>query len=401
MRVIYCFFSEKDATKSGTHPGWQDRQTNHPLMGRHMVSEGRHLMWRRLTELGIVDEVLIVTTAYRETGWKTYTPRMKGLVVPSVHDLEPMLREDDILYVRGGFKPWFPWLQEKRDEWHWLLFYEANTGRRRWTGWDVILDDLRADRHLDGKHGRMTIPWAKPVNQQIFRPLGLPMKYDLCIGASHVHDRKAQWKVVKALADMRRTTGRGYKCVLPGAFKKGTETNLIRHTVERLGLDIELAGNLQREDVARVLNQSRLYVSIGGHGQNDRGPLEALACGTPVLLSEAKKHPPWFHFNDEVCMFVNDPDDPEEMRAALHWAFHRPKFEPIRTDGTEPVPIRRERNEFLEDTRPFVYKTFKRYNGLSKVVVPQMEKLFNFLRKHPKRTPEASQALWNEYGVTA
>jgi glycosyltransferase involved in cell wall biosynthesis len=68
----------------------------------------------------------------------------------------------------------------------------------------------------------------------------------------------------------------------------GEDRSAIVDMVQRLGLSsqVQLAGILSRGDVVRVLNDSRLFVLASIHEGLPRALLEAIACGTPAVVTE-------------------------------------------------------------------------------------------------------------------
>jgi len=58
--------------------------------------------------------------------------------------------------------------------------------------------------------------------------------------------------------------------------------------VEHQKLDVAITGMVDRSALNAIYNKTSLYVHLGGGGQNDRGPIEALSCGCNVLLEPPK-----------------------------------------------------------------------------------------------------------------
>jgi glycosyltransferase involved in cell wall biosynthesis len=69
----------------------------------------------------------------------------------------------------------------------------------------------------------------------------------------------------------------------------GEERSAIAATIERLGLGdrVLLTGILSRLEVVRVLSESRLFVLASVHEGLPKALLEALACGTPAVVTDA------------------------------------------------------------------------------------------------------------------
>jgi hypothetical protein len=292
-----------------------------PFVGDVFKTEGMYYLLRCLVERRVIDACTVVVESTKGCGSATYGGNFSAIVIPQINLLKSMIQPEDVVFVRGGFRTWFPllqWLHEKRQ---WIMFYRAATNRSPWPFWDLVLDDLR-DKMEVGADGRVVVPFRKPVNPEVFylsegsnRPL------DLCIGASHVHDKKGQWRVVdtvRAYADLFKEQ---LACVLPGGLYNGTRTNQIWKTIQEFNLQISLPGMLPREQLRQVYNASRLFVHFGGAGQNDRGVLEAMACGCFPVLGSPQYHAPFTYKAKAYTAVVSDPGDPvlsaKELRGIL------------------------------------------------------------------------------------
>jgi hypothetical protein len=174
-----------------------------------LATEGYYWLLKRMVETGIVDEVSVIIDSGQKLAPVDYMPGITGHVVPGIENTP--LRDGDIIWVRGGWKSWFPFLSRLHEEQRWLLFYGANTGRERWPLWDVVFDDLSGRDYVDGA-GRIHLDFRKPTNPEIFHPMDIDPKYDLCIGASHIHDKKGQWRGVQAAIAYQKIFGKNLKC---------------------------------------------------------------------------------------------------------------------------------------------------------------------------------------------
>ena len=370
MRVIYLFYCDKMVPVPGQP--WGEQSSKHPLLGPHMRSEGFYYLWRELIADGTLDEVLIVVTTRRETGWRDYSPGLRGLAIPNIEDLDDLLRPDDILFVRGHFKKWHTWLVAKQEQGHWLLLYPANTGRERKTIWDIIWEDRREEYRLDVRE-RLWWPLRKPTNPEVFSPMTCKKKYDLCIGASTIHDKKGQWRTINVMAAYATRYGEKLRAVLPGGIRHGTHSSGIADRINDYELDVDRPGKVTREGLCTLLNQSRCLIVLGWHGQNDRGPLEALACGTPLFLLKTAHRAPSLYGNQHVVSTVDDPDDLDAIVLQLH--------------------------DFLGQLGPTIQADTYAYHlathGFDAHVRPRAQELFACLRELPRREPEA---LWSYYG---
>ncbi|MFQ5904690.1 MAG: glycosyltransferase family 4 protein, partial [Candidatus Binatia bacterium] len=68
----------------------------------------------------------------------------------------------------------------------------------------------------------------------------------------------------------------------------GEERQGIVNTIECLGLNkhVVLSGILPREEIVRVLNESKIFVMASVHEGLPKALLEALACGTPAVVTK-------------------------------------------------------------------------------------------------------------------
>ena len=360
MRVVYFFTSNGAAAPDQIVP-WtiENQATNY--YANSIWTEGFFWMFKRMIEESIVDEVLIVIESVRGPGSVTYNDNLKVIVVPHISKCIPFLKEGDVFFVRGGFKSWYAFLTEYHNKGTWIVFYRANTNRGPWPFWDVVLDDLVDSTFIE--NNKLHLPFIKPTNEELFHPMPEVQKeYDLCIGSSHVHDKKGQWEAIKMLIEYKKIFGKSLNCILPGSISRGVHTNEIRSDIINNELIVELPGMVQRDEVRTILNKSRLLIKLGGGGQGDRGPLEALACGTEIILAETACHAPFMYQNPEVCLLTKNRINLHELS----------------------IEVRRRVNNAVlagKKRRSNVYKYYLEKSGMNEVVLPQMSKLISILSK--------------------
>lgn len=327
--------------------------------------EGYCLLIEEMIKAGIIDSALAVIHGKKTTAvMESYLigENFTGKVVEDLDELNGLMVEDDVIFVRGGFKDWHDWVERKGRLNHWLLLYAANTGRARWKFWDIIFDDLGGRDHID-KTGRVFLDFRKPVNEKIFRPLQLSKIYDVCIGASRIHDRKGQWRAVEALAAFKQKFDKDLKAILPGPWARGVKSNKITETIAAHGLDVFISGPLSREELNVVFNMSSCFVHLGSHGQGDRGPMEAMRAGTPVLIGYPKYHSPWLVKDPVSSMVAKKPTDPIQTAVDI--------------------------SKLMSDDQPerrglcFNYQRFSA--GIREVSIPRMKRIFDFIRDNPKK----------------
>jgi len=147
-------------------------------------------------------------------------------------------------------------------------------------------------------------------------------------------------------------------CVLPGAARRGVRSNQIHIEIEKHNLKIDLVGMLSRSKMNEVYNKSRLFVYLGYGGQNDRGPLEALRCGTPILIASYKRHAFFFRKNNKVVKITGDSEDFNNVAIEIYNCLHG------------------EGNLTREETANF----FEENSGVETVILPEMKGLFFLLK---------------------
>jgi glycosyltransferase involved in cell wall biosynthesis len=292
MKLVF-FYVSNGPTPTGTNAPWNPGAFSKNQYAATLPTEGYFYLIRKMLDRGIIDDALIIIESNRSPG-KFEHEGIKGCVVPEIRYVDDYIQPGDVVWVRGGFRTWHDYLIELQQRGHWLLLYAANTGRERWPFWDIVFDDLSTDERMD-RYGRFFLHFKKPTNEEIFKPIDCKKEYDICIGASHIHDKKAQWRIIEALHVYKKQTGKTFKCILPGVVKNGVNTNMWVAPEVLRELNIVRPGMVSREELALIYNKSRLFAYLGEAGQGDRGPLEALACGTPLFVGKTTRLPPVTH----------------------------------------------------------------------------------------------------------
>lgn len=332
-----------------------------------MKSDGTFIMLSELKKNGIIDELLVFYESNRGPGYADWGRGVHGWVCPEISFVNKHIDNNTVIYVRGGFRGWYGFLTARKNS-NWLMCYNANTGRQRWSFWDIVLWDLSSHQQLD-RHGRLWYHYKKPVDQTTFRPIDLNMIYDVCIGASHIHDKKGQWRVIDVLIKYKEKYGTNLKAVLPGYGVRGTQTGQIDQKIIKHSLDVTRTGMLARSDLSRnIFNRSKIAMFLGTHGQGDRGPIEALACGVPVMIGSSRYHSPEV-CDSRVAFIPKDVNNIEEITDLLY-------------DFINNLPERRDVHQHFKETMDFY-----------EVCFPNLSLIFEFIRENPKPTLEAKRRL--------
>jgi glycosyltransferase involved in cell wall biosynthesis len=115
--------------------------------------------------------------------------------------------------------------------------------------------------------------------------LGLPARFMLYLGA--LEPRKNLESLIDAFAQLRRR-GRGEALVLAGSGDGDYETSLKDRAIG-LGLtladDVHFLGHVDDADLAALYSTSDLFVFPSNYEGFGLPPLEAMACGVPVVLA--------------------------------------------------------------------------------------------------------------------
>lgn len=355
MRLVF-FYTQYGAADKTQPIDWNphnETKNFYAVEEGGLRSEGYFWLLKKLKETGVFSEVLIIIESNRSPG-STFIEGLPCLVVPVIDMVHKFLKPDDVIWVRGGFRTWFVHLEKLKSLGHWLLLYAANTGRQRWKIWDVVFDDYIKSNQLD-RAGRLWVKFHKPINPLIFHPKPISPIYDVCVGASHIHDRKGQWRTIEALAHHKQANKRNLRAIMPGRIMRGGHTSLILKKIENSGLDVVLPGMVPRSEVCTIFNQSRVFVYLGEHGQNDRGPLEALCCGTPIIIANGRYHQHEVHSN-QFCKVVKNSDCAQVSKTI--------------EDCLADPPSRKEVSDHYEQV-----------NGSQTVVLPKMSLVFKTLQE--------------------
>jgi len=369
MRVVFLYTSNG---RSGIPWDQSVESKNHFLSVHGLPTEGYFHMLKRLKDIGVIDDLIVFIESGRQPGSKVIDG-IQCHVVPMIEYVEPFLQKGDVLFVRGGFRGWYdPFLLKMEAQKRWLILYAANTGRQRWMLWNVVLSDLNTNHGFD-KRQRAFLMFNKPISPSVFYPIEVERDIDVCIGASKIHDKKAQWRVIDAVIEYQKIYQKNLKCILPGSMKyRGTQTPQIAPKINKHGLYVEMPGFVDRYELNKIYNRSKVYVYLGNSGENDRGPLEATSVGCPTILGGTTRHAPFLRSCKIGIIISKDPTNPAVVASEIH------EMLAIHTEGL----------------RQHVADHFDKYNGFDSVVIPQMARLFNIIRNNP--TPNM-KCLQEEY----
>jgi glycosyltransferase involved in cell wall biosynthesis len=362
MRLIFLYTANGQASPMAKI-SWDPARPTKNRFAVGFQEEGYSWLIRRMLETGVIEECLVFVESVHDTGSLEYMsyPAYRSYVLPQIRLADPYIKPGDVIWARGGFRTWHDYLVELGKRGHWLLLYGANTGRERWPFWHVVFNDV-AGRDLVDRAGRVHLDFRKPTHERIFYPMDLPVQYDLCIGASHIHDKKGQWRAVNMISFLQECYKKRLHCIMPGSDRGGVKTDQMFNAIREARLDVELPGMVPRTALNRIYNASKVFIHLGAHGQGDRGPIEAMRCGCPVWIGYPQYHAPWMISRDGVCSV---PSDPENLEAAA--------LDLERLVETYDPAIRKVAREHYEAQA-----------GVETVSLPRMRQLFGLFRQHPE-----------------
>jgi len=138
---------------------------------------------------------------------------------------------------------------------------------------------------------------------------GLPEKFILFVGT--LEPRKNLEKLLKAYDTLPGPLKRGYKLVIAGG--KGWNDEDLRKAMTGMKKDVHLTGYVPDKELPLLYNLASLFVYPSLYEGFGIPPIEAMACGCPVLTSHTTAMP-------EVCgnaALYCDPLDPDSIRQGL------------------------------------------------------------------------------------
>lgn len=147
---------------------------------------------------------------------------------------------------------------------------------------------------------------------QTFRDrLGLPARFILFLGT--LEPRKNVSTLVRAFAMARANLPEGVKLVLAGG--KGWGYEGVFQVVEELGLeaDVLFPGFVPDVDLPLLYSAAEVFAYPSLYEGFGLPPLEAMACGTPVVVSNASSLP---EVVGDAGLLV-DPQDPEALARSM------------------------------------------------------------------------------------
>jgi len=372
MKVVFIFMSSKSA-EPGTADDSYKRQTCSPYYEETFGDEVYFKMLESLVEDGTITDLKVFFESNKGYGKANFVKGAENFVIPEVRLMEEYIDDDTVIFARGGFKHWHDWLLKYKKRGNWLMIYAANTGRDRWTFWDVVFDDLRMQNTID-RHGRYYFPFIKPTNEDVFHPVSgqSDPKYDICLGASHITDKKGQYNGLKLMRAFHSIYGYYPNAIMPGSPRRSTETN--KMICDPLFYDeIESPGFLTKPELAKIYNDTKVFLHLGCAGQNDRSIIEAYACGTPVGIRGLKYHTPLLKPNQDTIVHFDLDNDPDFIKSAnkLHYML----------------------GHWTPDIKERVFQDYQQKMGYEHTAIPVLKNLFRTIKFEGEPSIRAKEHL--------
>ena len=187
----------------------------------------------------------------------------------------------DITFFRGGFKEYCE-ITKRNPKFFGLKLYLA-AGKRLLPQYGGIYDKILIEDERDNVLN--SIPFYKTTNPNVFKPLNLNKKYDLCI-----------------ISNFTQLKYKGFDFIITEIVKNSFLQNLkichignkkeigIQLCKEKNITNIEFLGQLERSEINNVLNQSKFgIVSSNSLDGCPRVITEILTSGTPLLLKDSTR----------------------------------------------------------------------------------------------------------------
>lgn len=343
MNLIFFYVSDQPCNRSISLSELEQPATN--KFAINIQSDGIFALLDLISATEVVDHTYCIIDSKKGNGVLRPTRTTTICCVSNIELLnDPVFKltffdykKDCILFFRGGFRAWLPFLNNLDGLPLWKLYYRANTNHGHWPYWDVVLNDLcpnnlyltklrkncnkydivsiinmsggsssttSSSKNTDvySNKYKLIYHYRKPVNEYIFKPI-IPAqhKYDIMIGASHIHTKKGQHIALQACNKLASGNKKytDLKYIMPGAMIRSGTNDIINKSWP---IWLYKPGFQKRSCLAHLMNNSKLLIHAGPGGQNDRSVLEALACGIPVMIKDPARYSPWMEENDYVTI---------------------------------------------------------------------------------------------------
>jgi glycosyltransferase involved in cell wall biosynthesis len=169
------------------------------------------------------------------------------------------------------------------------------------------------------------IYWADPERSPAgSEPSGLPHRYVLCVG--NMNPKKNFGTVVRALARLR-SEGTDVPDLLIAGAAAGYRAADLDHLIRRLGMapNVHRVGFVGPARLAPLYRRAELLVYPSLYEAFGIPPIEAMACGCPVVASKRGAIP---EVTGGHAWYVDDPMNPVELAGAIQLALSEGRSSP-------------------------------------------------------------------------
>lgn len=373
-KVVFLFMSQSSAPKDSCSNNWRSQPCGEFYQEKY-GDECYFKMFQDLLDCGVINDLTVFFESNVQPGKANFVKGAKNYVVPEINLIEPFIDKDTIIFVRGGFRHWHDFLVKYHRR-NWLILYAANTGRQRWTWWDIVLDDLNMSNSID-RYGRYFFPFIKPTNEDVFshKKGYFNIKWDLCVGASHIHDKKGQYHAVNVLKEFYNLFAYLPPVIMPGAVRSSRYTKqMIQDAIMQ---KIACPGMVSKKELDRIFNQCKILLHFGAGGQNDRSILEGFATGLQIGVSTLKNHSPLMT-PDEKNIFHFDLEDPPKYSLAAK-------------------KLKKVLDNWVPECKDQSSKKYQELMSYQKVVLPMLKQLFKIVSFHGHPSLRAKEHLQTQF----
>lgn len=299
MKLVYCYVRHRNFSLEQLH------------------TDGHYTLIKELVRRGIIPGARIIMENYNQRFTPQIIEQDDNFTVETIgvfHKLK--IDPGDIVWIRGGWKPWIPRIEEWAEN-HWFMYYGANAGHHSWPWWDVILWDL-AEGNKIGKDDKLWWHYRKMVSPE-FHYQPMEERYDICVGASHIYDRKGQYRILPICKKYKELTGKDLRVCMPGSFySHERKTEAMRKEIqEGKWPNIHMPGWLTRTQLVEAYCRSKWFYAATCGGQGDRCLPEAGMCGCRSIIALSKNHPPYAYADPRMSFVQPDQDDLESVAQLL------------------------------------------------------------------------------------
>ena len=251
--------------------------------------------------------------------WEMVRQRPDVLFVPA-HVL-PIVHPRSVVTIHDLGYLYYPEAYHALDHWYLRTFTALSA---RWA--KVILVDSQVTKedvmeHLNVPEERIAVVYLAPSQEftpypsagereRLAAQYGIEGDYILYVGT--LHPRKNVGRLVEAFAVLRREAGLSERLVLAG--EKGWVPPELLDQMQEVSQAITLTGFLPPEDLPALMRHARVLVLPSLFEGFGMPVIEAMACGTAVIASNAGSLP---EVAGEAAILV-DPEDTLDIARAIY-----------------------------------------------------------------------------------